>query len=78
MVQQNPQGQQQFQAGPKVNLRELKPGERVKITGDAIIEVIENPQDGMWIRGKYISFPQDPSVEGTEDQIFATDVREMA
>ena len=82
MVQQSsdqPRRQeQQFQAGPRVNLRELKLGDRVKLVGDVIIEVVENPEDGMWVRGKYITVPSNPSAEGSEDQIFAADVREMA
>lgn len=61
---------------PTLNLRELKPGDRVKVGDDVIIEVVENPEDGMWIRGKYISVPSNPSAEGTEEQIFAADVTE--
>lgn len=61
----------------KVNLRELAPGELVK-AGDVIIEVIENPTDGMWIRGKYVSVPGNPALEGTEDQIFAGDITDRA
>jgi hypothetical protein len=61
----------------KVNLRELATGERVK-AGDVIIEVVDNPQDGMWIRGKYVSVPGNPALEGTEDQIFAADITERA
>ena len=61
----------------KVNLRELVPGELVKM-GDVVVEVVDNPQDGMWIRGKYISFPGNPALEGTEDQIFAADISERA
>lgn len=61
----------------KVNLRELVPGDRVK-SGDVIIEVVENPEDGMWIRGRYVSFPSNPSLEGTEDQIFAGDITDHA
>jgi hypothetical protein len=61
----------------KVNLRELVPGERVKM-GDVVIEVVDNPQDGMWIRGKYISFPGNAALEGTEDQFFAADISDRA
>jgi hypothetical protein len=67
-----------FQRGPKVNLRELKPGERLKLTGDIVVEVVDNPQDGMWVRAKYISVPSNPSAEGEEEQIFAGDVIERA
>lgn len=62
----------------KVNLLLLKPGERVQITGGLIAEVVENPQDGMWIRARYISVPGNPSLEGTLDQIFAGDVTDKA
>ncbi len=61
----------------KVNLRELVPGERV-MSGDVIIEVVDNPADGMWIRGRYVHFPANPSLEGTEDQIFAADITDRA
>jgi hypothetical protein len=40
--------------------------------------VIENPQDGMWIRARYISFPANPGLEGTEDQVFAADITDHA
>src|SRR4051794_23755108 len=73
----NPQ-RPQFQQGPKVNLRELKPGDRIRLMGDIVVEVIENPEDGMWVRGKYITVPGNPKAEGTEDQIFAADVSERA
>ena len=67
-----------FPVGPRVNLRELKPGERLKLVGDILVEVVDNPEDGMWIRAKYITVPSNPSAEGTEDQIFAADVLERA
>lgn len=72
MAQQN-QGQPQ-QNTARINLRELLPGERIRLSGDIIVEVINNPEDGMWVRAKYITVPSNPSVEGTEDQIFAADV----
>lgn len=78
MVQQNQSQIPQFQLGPRVNLRELVPGERLKLSGDIVVEVVENPEDGMWVRAKYIVVPSNPSAEGTEDQIFAADVIERA
>lgn len=58
----------------RLNIRDLDPGERVALFGDIVAEVVENPRDGMWMRAKYITFPSNTSLEGTEDQIFATDV----
>jgi hypothetical protein len=62
----------------RINLRELVPGEKVKLADDVIVEVVENPEDGMWIRGKYVSVPGNSALEGTMDQIFATDVLDRA
>lgn len=60
----------------RVNLRDLQVGERVKLAGDVVVEVVENPQDGMWVRGKYVTFPGNAALEGQMDQIFAADVLE--
>lgn len=79
MTQQDSTKEQNASAMPtRVNLRELAPGEQVKLTGDIVVEVVENPQDGMWIRAKYVSFPGNAALEGTMDQIFAADVLERA
>ncbi len=64
------------------NLRHLQKGDRVKLQPgigegygeDVIAEVLENPTDGLWIRARYISFPSNPSLEGTEEQIYLTEV----
>ncbi len=74
MTREDPLQKQQPQRNVSVNVRELVTGERVLLAGEIIVEVIENPQDGMWIRAKYLTVPSDPSFEGTEDQIFAADV----
>ena len=77
MVGQDAQ-QPLIQRGPKVNLRELKPGDRLKLVGDIVVEVVDNPEDGMWVRAKYINVPNSPEAEGAEDQIFAGDVVDRA
>lgn len=61
-----------------INLRELEPGDKVKLVGDIVVEVVDNPRDGMWFRARYITVPGSPALEGTEEQIFAADVREKA
>ncbi len=77
MVQQNPQNNPPRQRSALLNLRELVPGDKVRLSGDIIVEVVENPKDGMWFRGKYLTVPGSPAAEGTEDQIFAADVQEQ-
>jgi hypothetical protein len=33
--------------------------------------------DGVWVVARYLSSPQDPSLEGTEDMVFAQDIAEV-
>ena len=60
-----------------VNLRNLEPGMRLSLTNGATLEVVENPGDGIWIYGRYVNFPQDPSQEGVEEMVFAQDIVEI-
>jgi hypothetical protein len=30
-------------------IQNLEPGTRLKLTGDKLVEVVENPQDGTWL-----------------------------
>ncbi len=62
----------------RLNIRDLDPGDRVALYGGIVAEVVDNPRDGMWMRARYITVPSDTSKEGTEDQIFATDVMDRA
>ena len=57
-----------------VNLRELVVGAKVELADNVIAEVVENPADGMWVMVRFVSCPDDPSREGSEDMVFATDV----
>ena len=57
-----------------VNLLDLVPGEVVEMSNGATVEVLSNPKDGMWIFGRYITSPSDPSQEGTEEMVFAQEI----
>ena len=57
-----------------VNLLQLLPGSKISTTDGATIEVVDNPKDGMWIFGRYLTCPSDPSQEGSEEMIFAQDI----
>lgn len=59
------------------NVRPLEPGRLVKLTGNALVEVTENPHDGMWIRVRYIECPYDKTLEGSEELVFTQDVTEI-
>jgi hypothetical protein len=55
-----------------VPLRELDPGERIRLRGDIVAEVMENPRDGMWIIVKYLSTPAG-AVRGDALEMVASD-----
>jgi hypothetical protein len=59
-----------------VNLIELQPGTRVRLANDAIAEVVENPQDGIWVICRYLTHPSDRSLTegGVEQPVFAQDI----
>ncbi len=61
-----------------INIIGLEPGDRIQLDGDVIAEVVSNPRDGIWIQARYVTYPGDPSVEGTEEMIFAEDIVAMA
>ena len=60
-----------------VNLRLLEPGMKLSLTNGATMVVVSNPRDGIWIFGRYLTFPEDPSQEGVEDMVFAQDIAEV-
>ena len=60
-----------------IDLMTLAEGTKVSTTAGATIEVVDNPKDGVWIFGKYLFSPGDPSLVGSEDMFFAEDVVEI-
>lgn len=61
-----------------INFRNLEPGTRLKLVGDLIVEVTENPKDGYWLVGRWLSVPLDPASEGKEAMILCYDVVDYA
>ncbi|MDE0824120.1 MAG: hypothetical protein OSB07_09195 [Dehalococcoidia bacterium] len=60
-----------------VNLKELEDGVTFATAAGATVEVVENPKDGVWVFGKYVICPDDPSLVGTEEMFFAQDIVEV-
>ena len=60
-----------------IDLMTLAEGTKVSTTAGATIEVVDNPKDGVWIFGKYLLSPENPSLVGSEDMFFAEDVVEI-
>ena len=60
-----------------INVLSLEPGTRLRLVGDAIAEVVANPQDGVWLFLRYLDSPGNPDQVGTEEMVFAEDVLEV-
>jgi hypothetical protein len=60
-----------------VNTRLLTPGMQIVLVDGAVAEIVSNPLDGVWVFARYLSSPDDPSVVGNEDMIFAQDIAEI-
>lgn len=57
-----------------VNLFELKPGQRILMKNRSVAEVVENLDDGIWVKGRFLESPNDPSIVGTEDLCYCEEV----
>lgn len=57
-----------------VNLRDVKPGQRILMKNQSLVEVVENLGDGIWVKGRFLEAPQDPSVVGTEDLCYCEEI----
>lgn len=60
-----------------INILTLEPGTRVRLVGEALAEVVANPQDGVWLFLRYVAAPGNPNQVGTEEMVFAEDVLEV-
>ena len=60
-----------------VNLFELKPGQRILMKNQSVAEVVENLDDGIWVKGRFISSPADPSMVGSEELCYCEEVLQV-
>jgi hypothetical protein len=60
-----------------INVRDLAVGTRVVLGSGAEVEIVSNPNDGVWLFARYLSSDGDPAMVGEEEMIFAQDVVEV-
>ncbi len=60
-----------------INIMELEAGTRVRLSDGSVAEVVSNPRDGIWIQVRYVSVPDKPAQEGTEELVFAENIVEL-
>jgi hypothetical protein len=54
-------GETRFGGGDElVAIQELEPGTTIRLRGEVVAEVIENPRDGMWIVVRYLETAEGP------------------
>ncbi len=60
-----------------VNLLHLQEGAKIALSNGSTAEVVSNPKDGVWVFVRFLTSPDDPALEGTEDMAFAMDIVEV-
>lgn len=60
-----------------VNLLDVKPGQKILMKNQSIAEVLENLGDGIWVKGRFIEAPQDPSLVGSEELCYCEDIQKV-
>ena len=50
-----------------MDLWQLKRGDRVRTSDGALVEIVEETEDGRWVLVRYLADLENPSVVGTED-----------
>jgi hypothetical protein len=55
-----------------VAIQDLEPGMKIRLRGDVLAEVSENPRDGMWIVVRYLETPAGP-VSGERIELASAD-----
>ena len=64
----------QFSINDAVMVQDLPEGIKVKLRNGAIAEVTANPRDGGWLFVRYLEWPQNPAMAGSDEMAFCTDV----
>lgn len=49
-------------------------GTKLRLANGATVEIVDNPRDGLWVMVRYLDSPEDPTLVGSEDMIFANDI----
>jgi len=60
-----------------IDVARLEPGAKLRLRDGITAEVVENPEDGMWVMVRYITVPDDPAAAGTEDLCHADQILEV-
>jgi hypothetical protein len=74
MERATPKPVDQFSINDALMVQDLPEGIKVKLRNGASAEVTANPRDGGWLFVRYLEFADEPSLVGTDQMAFCTDV----
>ena len=57
-----------------LNLVDLQPGVRLRTKAGQLVEVVENPQDGIWLFCRIVDAADMTPAEGPIEPVFAQDI----
>ena len=61
-----------------MNLRELKRGDHARTVDGALVEIVNETEDGQWILVRYLADTEDPALTGTEDLCHESEIEGLA
>ena len=62
----------------QVHLRDLNPGDTIKVIQGGTVEVVMNPRDGLWLVVRYVEAPPEgPESVGEDQMLYFEDVGEL-
>ena len=60
-----------------IDIYALIPGQRLRTTDGALVEVLKKTEDGNWILVRYVADPENPSVVDTEDLCHRSELKQL-
>ena len=60
-----------------MDLWALQPGDRVRTSDGAVVQVLNRTEDGRWVLVRYLEDPENPSAVGTEDLCHEEELSEV-
>ena len=61
-----------------MDLWDLKKGVKVVLEEAVFAEIVEETEDGQWVKVRYLKVPENPELEGTEDLCSSDEILNVA
>lgn len=57
-----------------ISIQDVRAGQKIRLNGDIIAEVTQNPGDGVWLVVRYLSGPNVSASSSNDEMAYADDV----